>query len=372
MYFRKSEVANDLSTPCRSLGLAAMSNDFLVKGTAIENHNLKKTAAKEKEIPTRTTRKESLKDMAVSRLLSSGLKVEIVNKTARQGEEQNARVNMTADIAFSQFKIHTRELQRPRSHSGARLLRNRSEAALYDLCASMEFENEAQSRKESTTFCTKQIEFSVQRKPCATPKRQASSDKSSSSETQDMVETGKDKRIDDSHSGSDVACQKNRRLTRASSAREREKNAIKINGKSYSMGSTGKLKALNCALSRRSHSVDQAIDDLDYQTVDYEYILRFKALSRLSRICDNSVIDAVAKENSVNNDEALSLPPVLGSSWKLKNRYVSELSFNPPTPVLREYTRISQARVVDFSDVALGSQVLLRIHLFLPQYLLYC
>ena len=359
MYFRKSEVANDLFNPCRGLGLAAMSNDFLVKGTAIENYNFKKTAAKGKEIPARPTKKESSKDLVISRPLSSGLKAEIVNKTERQREDQNARINMTADIAFSQFKIHTRELQRPRSHSGARLLRNRPEAVLYDFCASMEFENEAQSRKESTTFCTKQIEFPVQRKPSTTSKRQASSDKPSSSETQEMVETGKDKRIDDGHSRSDVACQENKRLTRTSSAREREKNAIKINGKSYSMENTGiKLKALNCALSRRSHSVEQAIDDLDYQTVDYDYILRFKALSRLSRVCDNSVIDAVAKENSVNTDETLSLPPVLGSRWKLKNRYVSELSFNPPTPVLREYTRISQARVVDFSDVALGSQVL--------------
>lgn len=357
--FRKSELAKDLSNSLRSLGLAAMSNDFLVKGTAIENNNLKKTAAKGKEIPARTTKKEPLKDMAMSRPLSSGLKEEIVNKTERQREGQNARVNRTKEIAFSQFKMHRRELQRPRSHSGARLLRNRPEAALYDLCASMEFENEAQSRKKSTEFCTKQIEFPVQRKPCATPKRQASSDKSSSSENQEMVEKGKaDKRDDDSHSKSDVACEENRRLTRASSARGREKNTIKINGKSYSMGSTGKLKALNCALSRRSRSVDQAIEDLDYQTVDYEYILRFKALSRLSRICDNSVIDAVAKENSVNTVEALSLPPVLGSSWKLKDRYVSELSFNPPTPVLREYTRISQARAVDFSDLALGSQVL--------------
>ena len=357
--FRKSELAKDLSNSLRSLGLAAMSNDFLVKGTAIENNNLKKTAAKGKEIPARTTKKEPLKDMAMSRPVSSGLKEEIVNKTERQREGQNARVNTTKEIAFSQFKMHRRELQRPRSHSSARLLRNRPEAALYDLCASMEFENEAQSRKESTEFCTKQIEIPVQRKPCAISKRQASSDKSSSSETQEMVEKRKaDKRDDDSHSRSDVACQENRRLTRASSARGREKNTIEINGKSYSMGSTGKLKALNCALSRRSRSVDQAIEDLDYQTVDYEYILRFKALSRLSRICDNSVIDAVAKENSVNTVEALSLPPVLGSSWKLKDRYVSELSFNPPTPVLREYTRISQARAVDFSDLALGSQVL--------------
>ena len=354
MYFRKSELSNDcFSNSCRSLGLAAMSNDFLVKGTAIENHQLKNTSAKEKEIPVKTTKKESLKDMTMSRPLSSGLKVEIVNKTERQREGY-----MTTGTAFSQFKMHTRELQRPRSHSGARLLRNRPEAALYDLCAIMEFENEAQSRKEATEFCVKQIEFPVQRRPCATLEREALSDKSSSSEIQEMVQTGKDKRIDDSHSGSDVACQEKRRLTRACSARGRQKNAIKIDGKSYSMGSTGKLKALNCALSRRSHSVDQAINDLDYQAVDYEYILRFKAFFRLSRICDNSVIDAVAKENSANTVEALSLPPVLGSSWKLKNRYVSELSFNPPTPVLREYTRISQARVVDFSDLALGSQVL--------------
>ena len=351
MYFRKSELANDLSNSRRRFGLAT-SNDFLVKGTAIENHSLKKTAAKEKGI----TARETLKDMAISRPVSSGFKVEIVNKRQSQREGKNAQVNMTADISFPQFKKYTRELQRPRSR--AKLLRNQTDAALYDLCASMEYENKAQSRKESTDLCRKQIEFPVQRKHAATPNRQASSDISSSSETQEMVETGKDKRIEDSHSGSDGACQENRRLARACSATGSEKNAIKINGKSYSMGSTGKLKALNCALSRRSHSVDQAIEDLDYQTVDYEYIFRFKALPRLSRICDNSVIDAVAKENSANTVEALSLPPVLGSSWKLKNRYVSELSFNPPTPVLREYTRISQARVVDFSDLTLGSQVL--------------
>ena len=350
MYFRKCELASSRG----SLALA-MSNDFLVRGTAIENHNFKKTAAKGKGITARTTNKESLKDTAIFRPVSSRLKVEIVNKTESQREGKNAQVNMTTDISFSQFKKYKRELQRPQS--GARLFRNQTEAALYDLCASMEHEKKAQSRTKSTEFCRKQIEFPVQRKHVATPKRQASSDISSSSETHEMVETGKDKRIEDSHSGSDVACQENSRVARDCSARGREINAIQINGRSYSMASAGKLKALNCALSRRSHSAGQTVD-LDYQSVDYDYILRFKALSRLSRICDNSVIDAVAKENSANTVEALSLPPVLGSSWKLKNRYVSELSFNPPTPVLREYTRISQARVVDFSDLALGSQVL--------------
>jgi len=358
MYFRKRELAyaNDLSANSpRSLGLA-MSKDFLVKGTAIEKHTLKKTAAKEKGIISRTSRKESLKDTAISWPVSCGLKVEIVNKTESQRETKNAQVNMKTDMSFSQFKKYSRDMQRPRS--GARLSRNQTETALYDLCASIAYENKAESR--TTELCRKRSEFPVQRKHAATPSRQASSDISSSSDTQEMhmVETGKDKRIEDSHSGSDRACKDNGGLVRACSASGREKNAIKINGKGYSMGRTGKLKALNCALSRRSHSVDQVIEDLDYQTVDYEYILRFKELSRLSRVCDNSVIDAVAKENSANTAEASSLPPVLGSSWTLKNRYVSELSFNPPTPVLREYTRISQARFVDFSDLVLDSQVL--------------
>lgn len=355
MNFRKSELANDLSNSRRCLGLP-MSNDFLVKGTAIENHNVKKTAAKEKGITARTSKKESLKDTAISKSLSSGLKVKIVNKTESQREVKNAQVKMTTDMSLSPFKTYTRELQRPRS--GSRFLRNQAESALYNLCASVEYENEAQSRTESAELCIKQIEFPVQRKHVAILKRQTSSDISTSSETQEMIETGKGKRIEDNHSGSYEACQEKRTLARACSAGVREKNAIKINGKSYSMGNAGKLKALNCALSRRSHSVDQVIEDLDYQPIDYEYLLRFKTLSRLSRICDNSLIDAVAKENSAYTVEALSLPPVRGSSWKLKNRYVSELSFNPPTPILREYTRISQARVVDFSDLALGSQVL--------------
>ena len=344
MYFRKSEHDNDLSKSRGIVGLA-MSNDFLVKGTAIEKHNSKKAAAKETGITARTTQKESSKDMAICRPLSTGLKVEIVNKkTENQREGKNAQANMTTDISFSPFKMYTRDLQRPRS--GARLLRNQTEEGLYNLCASMEYENEAQSRK--------QIEFPVQGKHAAIVKRQTSSDISTLSETQEMVETGTDKQMEDTYLGIKGPRQDHRRLARICSARGREKNTIKINGKR----SAEKLKALNCALSRRSHSVDQTIEDPDYQTIDYEYILRFKTLSRLSRICDNSVIDAVAKENSANTVEALSLPSVLGSSWKLKNRYVSELSFNPPTPVLREYTRISQARVVDFSDLALGSQVL--------------
>lgn len=343
MYFRKGELDNDLSKSRRSVGLS-MANDFLVKGTAIENHNSKKAAAKETGITPRTTKKESSKDMAISRPISTGLKVEIINKkTESQREGKNAQANMTTDVSFSPFKMY-RELQRPRS--GARLLRNQTEGGLYNLCASMEYENEAKSRK--------QIELPVQGKHAAIVKRQTSSDISTSSETQEMVETGNDKKMEDTHLGIEGPRQDYRRLARICSARERVKDTIKING----IRSAEKLKALNCALSRRSHSVDQTIEDPDYQTIDYEYILRFKTLSRLSRICDNSVIDAVAKENSANTDETLSLPSVLGSSWKLKNRYVSELSFNPPTPVLREYTRISQARVVDFSDLALGSQVL--------------
>lgn len=366
MYFRKSELANELSCSRRSLGLS-MSNDFLVKGTAIENHKhsqersywrVKEKAGKEKEITACPSKKETLKDMAIAKPFSPLLKVEIINKTESQREDNSTEINKTSDVPLkTPAKQSSRELRRPKSGYG--LSRDQNEYALFNLCARMEYGEEAQSRTESANLYIKRIEFPINRKQVAKLRQQTSSGISTSSENQEMSEIRKGKRVEDNLSRRDEACQQCMRFGQACCAKHRDKNEIKVNGKRYDVrGSAGKLKALHCALSRRSQSVDQTIEDEDYQKIDYEYLLRFKTVSRLSRFCDNSVIDAVAKENSANTVEAFSLPPVLGSRWKLKNRYVSGLSFNPPTPVLREYTRISQARVVDFSDSTLGSQVL--------------
>ena len=114
---------------------------------------------------------------------------------------------------------------------------------------------------------------------------------------------------------------------------------------------------LNCVWSRGS-SIGP-LEDEDYQFVDLDYLLRGKqrTVSPVPRGYDDSVIDLVAKENSVEMMQDI-LPPVCGSKWTLKNRYVSELCFdNLLTPVLREYARISQARVVDFSEVEFGSDI---------------
>lgn len=364
MYFRKREVANDLLASHSRGNLRLLgSNGFLVKGKAIDNHkswqeisicSAKKKDEKEIGIIAKSKKKSS-KDIAVSKPFSPGLKVEIVNKTARQQEGNNSQINITSDA-----KLCSRELRSPQS--GFRLLRNQRESKLYqNLCT--KYEDEAQDGAESANFYIKRLEFPIQKRHVTKLRRQTSPDilpaVTSSENPQEMTEKEKGKRIEDKMLWGDEACQQNMMgSARAYSAKVRDKKAMEIYGKRYSVGSVGKLKALHCALSRRSQSVDQTIEDEDYQKIDYEYLLKFKTVSRLSRICDNSVIDAVAKENSMNAVETLSLPPVLGSKWKLKDRYVSELSFNPPTPVLREYTRISQARVVDFSDLALGSQVL--------------
>lgn len=114
---------------------------------------------------------------------------------------------------------------------------------------------------------------------------------------------------------------------------------------------------LNCVWSRGS-SIGP-LEDEDYLVIDLDHLLRGKqrAVSPVPRAYDDSVIDLVAKENSVEMMQDI-LPPVCGSKWTLKNRYVSELCFdNLLTPVLREYARISQARVVDFSEVEFGSDI---------------
>ena len=128
---------------------------------------------------------------------------------------------------------------------------------------------------------------------------------------------------------------------------------VKPGSKRYIQGTrkAEKLKArLNCLWSRGSNF--KTLEDEDYQEIDIEQVLRIRGtFSSLSYTYDDSVIDLVAKENSVKMPSQQILPPVYGSKWRLKNRYLSELSFNNfLTPVLREYSRLSQARAVDFSD----------------------
>lgn len=367
MYFRKSVFANDLSNSRTSLGLP-VSNDFFVKGTAIEEHkhlqelphwSAKKNDGKRNRTIAVPSQRETLKEDAISKPFSPGLKVEIINDSESQlkdNKTDNTQINKTSDMPLvSPTKPNSRQLRRPQY--GYRLLRNQNES-LYNLCASLEYEDEARFRTKSGNLCVKRIEFPIQKKRVVKQEHQGSSDITTSSENQELTEMEKHKQVEDNLSLRNETCRPHTRFGRVGSAKRRDENEIKIKGERKSMGSAGKLRALHCALSRRSQSVDQTIEDEDYQHIDYEYLLRFKTVSSLSRFCDNSVIDAVARENSASTVGALSLPPVFGSRWKLKNRFVSEMSFNPTTPVLREYTRISQARVVDFSDTALGSQVL--------------
>lgn len=363
MYFRRNEVVNDVFSHANGNLALPMSNDFMVKGTAIESKKeaqelshwkANKKAVKGREISLRPTEKKLSEEVVVSKPFSPGLRVEIVNRTERQQEGNNNRTNITTDSSLqSSTEICSRELRR--AQYGLRLLRNKKESVLYNLLA--KYKDEADCRAESEDLCIKRIEYPEQRKCVASLRRQPSKDILTLPQNHEMLKTEKCQQIEDRHLWKGEACEQNANLARACSARTRDK-AIEIKGKRYSTGSAGKIKALHCALSRRSHSVDQAMEDEDYQRIDYEYLLKFKTVSRLSRMCDNSVIDAVAKENSARSIEAISLPPVFGSKWKLKDRYASGLSFNPTTPVLREYTRISQARVVDFSNSALGSQVL--------------
>ena len=118
-----------------------------------------------------------------------------------------------------------------------------------------------------------------------------------------------------------------------------------------------RFRVLDCVMSRRRQAAEKNIEDKDYQKIE---IVNFKhkPLSDVSGICDNSVIDAVAKENLLKT-QASFLPQLTGSNLRLRDRYVAELAaFNPATPILREYARISQARVVEFSNSALSSKIL--------------
>ena len=375
MYFRKSEVANDVF--CRTRGgfcQPAMSNDLLIKGVGFENdkrcqelfhRTLRKTLKKEKEI---TVTKSFNEIAVVSESVSpSSRQVQTVNKAETQKEESNIerstsgkeeekQINgnsyMSALTSLKERRTRGSIIRRPQSGFG--LLRNRAEPKCYSLYEKSEDKDKDSSESD---LYIKHIEAPIRRRgtgttklipqtPSAADKLKLTFEKPNGSDTEKETKT---------QSRSDETCEKGQRLDRASSATVREKKSVEIYGKGYTFGAARKLKALNCALSRRNQSVDQTLDDEDYQEIDFEYLLRLKTMSRLSRMCDASAIEAVAKENSVKTETFL--PPVHGSKWTLKDRYMAELSFNPPTPVLREYTRISQARVVDFSNAALGSQV---------------
>ena len=375
MYFRKSEVTNDaLYHTRRGFCQSAVPNSFLIKGVGIDNdkhcrelsqRNARKTLEREKKRTTRLEKK-SFRDIAVSKPVESEiLQVRIVNKTESRKEDNStekltsAKEGKYAEINANSYRSALTKLkslrERGSPHSSqSGLLRNHREPNFYNLCKTNK--DEVQHNTESA-LCIKHIDAPNQArrndKMKSSPQYGTGAERLTSEEN---IEKEPEKETSKQWQG-DKSCTKAHTLERMNTAKEGDdQKSVRMYGKRYSLDCTGKMKALNCALSRRSHSVDQTLQDEDYQEINFEYLLKLKAVSRLSRMCDVSVIEAVAKENSVKA-ENFRLPPVLGSRWTLKDRYVSELSFNPPTPVLREYTRISQARAVDFSDAALGSQV---------------
>ena len=375
MYFRKSEVANDAFYHARGgFCQSAVPNSFLIKGVGIDNdkrcselsqRNARKTLEREKK---RTTRheKKSFRDIAVSKPVESEiLQVRIVNKTERQ-KEDNSTEKLTsgkegkyAEINASSYRSALTKLKSLRERgspdiSQSGLVRNHREP---NFCNLRETNKDEIQHKTETALCIKHIHAPNQArrddKIKLSPQYGTGGERSTSEEN-----IGKEPEKESSKQWQgEKSCTKAHTLERTSTAKEGDdQKCVRMYAKRYSLDCTGKMKALNCALSRRSHSVDQTLQDEDYQEINFEYLLKLKTVSRLSRMCDASVIEAVAMENSVKA-EHFQLPPVHGSKWTLKDRYVSELSFNPATPVLREYTRISQARAVDFSDAALGSQV---------------
>lgn len=374
MYFRKSEVDNDAFYHTRGgFCPSAVPNSFLIKGVGIADdkrcrelsqRNTRKTLEREKKRTARPEKK-SFRDIAVSKPVESAiLQVRIVNKTESQ-KEDNSTEKLTsgkegkyAEINANSYRSALTKLkslrERGSPHSPqSELVRNHREPNFYNLC---ETNKDEVQHKTETSLCIKHIHAPNQArrndKIKPSPQYGTGGERSTSEEN---IGKEPEKQTSKQWKG-DKSCTKAHTLERMSTAKEGDYRSLRMYGKRYSLDCTGKMKALNCALSRRSHSVDQTLQDEDYQEINFEYLLKLKTVSRLSRMCDASVIEAVANENSVKA-ENFQLPQVHGSKWTLKDRYVSELSFNPPTPVLREYTRISQARAVDFSDAALGSQV---------------
>lgn len=334
MYLRKSEIVNDVFSHTLGGLRQPISNGFMVQGTAIRS-------------------KRNMQDLSHSK--GSDRVVKGKEISIRPAQEKSSQENFVCNKPFSprlRVKINNKT---ERTQFGLRLLRNQKESALHNLAT--KYKSEADSRTETPGVFRSRVDSPSQRKSIARTRSQSTNDISTLSLNNERIKTDGCQQTEDKLYWSGGTCEQNVNLKRSCSA-NREEKRIEIKGKRYSAGSAGRIKALHCALSRKRDAADQKIPDEDYQRIDYEYFLKLKAFSRLSRLCDDSVIDAVAKENSAHSIEKISLPPVIGSKWKLKDRFVSGLTFNPPTAVLREYTRISQARVVDFSDSSLGGQVL--------------
>ena len=369
MYFRKSELANDAF--CRTRGgfwQSTVSNSFFVKGVRIDTVKYCRELSMLEREKKRTTRleKKSLRDITISKPVESEvLQVRIVNKTESQKEDNNTEKltsgkegkydEINADscrAALTKLKS-CRERGSPQSTQSG-LLGNHRESHFYNLCETYKVQHKTESGLRIRHIDAPNQSSRNDRTKLSL--QHGTGDERLTSEENDGKETEKEtkKQSQGRHTES---CKTSHTLERMNTTNERgDDKSVRMNRKRYSLGCERKIKALNCALSRRSPSVDQTLEDEDYQEINLEYLLKFKTVSRLSRVCDASVIEEVAKENSPKA-ENFQLPAVQCSKWTLKDRYVSELSFNPPTPVLREYTRISQARAVDFSDAALGSQV---------------
>lgn len=100
-------------------------------------------------------------------------------------------------------------------------------------------------------------------------------------------------------------------------------------------------KALHCTLSRNKASNSPVNQDLDYQYYDLKDLEAF--------IIDgnhDNAIDLVARENS--DACGTIFPPLSANKCRLKHRYVSEFNGSPSTPLLREYTRISNYKLTEF------------------------
>ena len=376
MYFRTNQVANDVLCNPRGgfCGQSAMPKDFLLKGAGIKKDKDRqelphlttgKTSEKGTGIISRPARKMSFNESATACRLSFSpcLQVRTVYKTEGQKEcndieestlglkdkSQISRDSEMSALTPPEKCCSRKYLQIERSNSW--LLGNQVEPMSHSFCD--KHEDTAQNQEESNvTNPLKQLKSSILiKKYCSTKENiqvKATGEKVRVPENQQETET--EKRAIKLSRGESLES-----LRGASSGKDRERKAFETYRKNYGSRGGKNINALNCVLSRRSLLKNQTVEDEDYQEIDIEYLLKLKRVSSLSRVFDSSAIDVVAKENAVKTET--SLPSIHGSQWNLKQRYVSELSFNPSTPVLREYTRIAQARAVDFSDASIENQL---------------
>lgn len=113
-------------------------------------------------------------------------------------------------------------------------------------------------------------------------------------------------------------------------------------------GSGKGSRALNCVLSRNPQSNADNSDE-DYQQIDLR-TLDFYRTSKSPVENMTKIIEIVARENAgLAHEVAPILPPISTLKCTIQDRYLSELAFNPKTPVLREYARIAQASFYDLS-----------------------